>query len=76
MKKNTAFLLLPLIILISCGANSVETEMNEWCNCWQQAKTDHTKNEECIEIMQAISVKYEFDPEAVVIIQTKAEECK
>jgi len=76
MKKNTAILILSSIILISCGAHSVETEMDEWCNCRQQAKTDPVKNEECIEIMQAISVKYEFDPEAVVIIQTKAEECK
>jgi len=80
MKTSTRILSLTALLscaaLYACGPHAVEKDMEEWCTCQQAAKEDPAKSEECIELMQAISVKYEFDPEAVVIIQTKAEECK
>lgn len=64
------------LALFSCKSESIDTEMQQWCDCEQQAKTDASKKSECAEMMKVITRKYEFDPEAVVKIQTKVLECK
>ncbi len=63
-------------MLFSCSHGTVETEMEDWCACQQEAKTNPSKKTECAEMMTDIARKYEFDPEAVVEIQTKVLECK
>lgn len=64
------------LTLFSCKSESLDTEMQLWCTCEQQAKTNASKKGECTEMMKDITRKYEFDPEAVVKIQTKILECK
>lgn len=70
------FLLMACSTLSSCETKSVDEDMNEYCNCVRDAAKNERKFKECQDKMIEISLKYEFDPEAVEVIQNRVSECK
>jgi hypothetical protein len=80
MKTRIFFKVIAIVfagsVFTACNGNDVEQDMAAWCNCQQNAKTDESQRETCVELMLKISDKYQFDPEAVQTIQEKAIECK
>jgi hypothetical protein len=65
-----------LLILSSCGTADVEGDMKEWCSCWKEPKPDHQKSKLCMEMLEEINKKYEFNPEAGEIVVQRMMECK
>lgn len=69
---------LPLVsqLLFSCAqADTLDAEMQQWCECEQAAANNVSQKHRCDQIKKDITRKYEFDPQAAVKIQTKVLEC-
>lgn len=64
-------LVLFFISVCSCKTRSVESDMTEWCQCRETAKSPA----DCNDLMEKIVREYEFDPKALVVIRTKISEC-
>lgn len=63
------------LLLSSCSTKTVEEELNDWCNCEKQATNDVSILDSCNQMMIEISQKYEYDPEAVPVIQKSVKNC-
>lgn len=74
MTKNYHFLALSLL-LIACSQKTIEQEMDEYCTCRKEHRENNNDFSKCNEMMREISQKYEFDPEAALIIEKKLETC-
>jgi hypothetical protein len=76
MQKTILFFAVSALILFAsaCDAPSPEQEIDEICTCIQEAETD-ADIEKCRSMMNAISDKYSFDPEAAETIKKRLREC-
>lgn len=66
---------LSLFTLFSCDQPTLEEEMDAYCECIHddQKGSDHL---DCLILMQDISDKYAFDPEASEEIEQRVNECR
>jgi hypothetical protein len=68
-------IVVPLVALVSCNQPTLEEEMDQYCDCVKDEERG-VGDSECIEIMQKISDKYAFDPEAAEEIEQRVQECR
>jgi hypothetical protein len=74
--KNSSKALILCLLIYSCSTKTIQEELDDWCNCEKKANEDVSILDSCNQIMIDISLKYEFDPEAVPVIQQKVKKCK
>ena len=66
-------ILVILYTICSCqSASSVSQEMDEYCDC---IKDPLKEMQECTDLRNELVREYEFDAEAIEIIQMKLSEC-
>lgn len=76
LSKNLRFVLVLFMFLglIGCESSSVSEDVSKYCSC--KSKIDQsTTQEECNAIIEEIVIKYEYEPEALIEIQQKLQEC-
>jgi len=73
--KNYINALILGLLLSSCSTKTIEDELTDWCNCEKQAVDDVTILDSCNQMMIEISQKYEYEPEAVPVIQKTVKNC-
>ena len=61
------------LFCISCEQTTVEEDMNAYCDCVE--KNGGLMNEECVEIAEQMTLKYEYDPEASDYIEKSMRNC-
>jgi hypothetical protein len=74
MHKYYHFLALSLLLL-ACNQKTVEQEMDEYCACRKEHRESDNDFSTCSAMMEEISRKYEFDPEAALVIREKLKAC-
>lgn len=62
-----------LALVSSCENTSVEEDADRYCKCVQKHGT--TNNAECIELQEALTKKYEFDPVAAEEFSREIQKC-
>jgi hypothetical protein len=60
-------------LLISSCASTVKEEMKEYCDCIHGS--EEYSEGDCMKMIEEITIKYEFDPEAATEIQEELEKC-
>lgn len=63
-----------LSVSVACNQPSIEEEVDDVCECLQAAESQADHNR-CAEMMDRISDKYAFDPEAADDIKKRLSEC-
>lgn len=58
----------------ACTEDTLDTEMDAYCDCVNTAQSDDERYK-CQEMMQEISDKYAFDPEASERINKRVKSC-
>lgn len=76
MKRAISISLLVLGVLVTqaCTQDSLDLEMNEYCECMQAAKDDEGVVE-CRALIDALADKYAFDPDANDRIKKRLNDC-
>ena len=77
MRKATFILFAVGITVLfqSCENKSLDQELNEYCECQKKSLEGERSAQECMELANEISDKYQFDPEAATKIQEKIKNC-
>lgn len=76
--KRTLLAVLSFVVValsVSCENTTVEEDMANYCECKKKAVAGQATEQECVQLMEEISTKYEFDPEAVHVIQEEIIKC-
>lgn len=74
--KKTMILLAAVAVLSSCGAkNDVEADAKEMCGCYEGAKDDSAKFDECTSKFDEMKKKYEGDDEGLRKLSRKVANC-
>lgn len=73
--KNYINTLILGLIISSCSTKSIEEELDDWCACEKTAIEHPTLLDSCNQLMIDIAQKYEYDPEAVSLIQKSVKKC-
>jgi hypothetical protein len=74
-KLRIVLVLFILVGMFSCESRSVSEDINAYCMCKSQIDQSTTQDD-CNEIIEEIVLKYEYDPEVLIEIQQKLQECQ
>jgi hypothetical protein len=69
------FLYLLGCMACSCNTNNVQEDMERYCKCLEDNKTNQEGREDCLILMEEILQKYEYNPEALQEILKASENC-
>ena len=76
MHKITIYSVVGLsLALFSCKNTSIEQDMDRYCDCRKKLLEKEIEQEKCLDIMEELSMKYEFDPEASDQIRNEIKKC-
>ena len=64
-----------LISLYSCANDTIEQDVQKYCDCIQKNRANNDGRQQCIDEMSAIITKYEYDPEASTKINKLVNDC-
>jgi len=75
---KTVLLSLSMVLVLgglsSCEQNSLEQEVDDYCDCTKDASNE-SDTQVCREQLQEILDKYSFDPEASELIEKRLADC-
>lgn len=72
-KMPKGYVIIACFALISCEQTSVEEDMKEYCECIKENKGE--VGPRCKILIEEMSTKYEYDPEASEYIIEHLEDC-
>jgi hypothetical protein len=64
------------LFALSCKNRNVTEDVQKYCECLNQYKTDALNREQCIELMNEIKAKYADDNRALMQILEETDNCR
>lgn len=76
MKRNTLFLGMSLLLVVSAGCNqkTLDEEVDGICECIQSAETSE-QFDNCARKMEVIADQYANDPKSAADVKKRLDEC-